>query len=177
MKARRSPRPSNFQISGQNMRTKTQTTITINAAAEALSIDRKTLKKRLADANEVPDPKNGRFTLRQVFRAVGGDVSGERFAKLKAEREIAQLQLAKTKGEMFPAKEVEAVWSRNILAVRARFLQLPDRLAVRFPMWPDSRTCRAEIEAAVFDCLTEIATSPEYLAEVLGDKTQRVEAP
>lgn len=78
--------------------------LTISAAAIELSIDRKTLRARLADANEQPDD-GGLFTLRQIVSAVHGAAGRERLRLLVATRELAELKAARERGAAIAAGE------------------------------------------------------------------------
>jgi len=106
---------------------------------------------------------NGMFRYyREMTKRARGSLAEQQLAKAKADRELAELEVARQRREVVPTADVERTWTRFIMAVRARLLQLPAKCVVAFPTWTDARACEQWIDAEARDICTELAESPDY---------------
>ena len=82
--------------------------------------------------------------------------------KLAAETTIAEIEAAKRKGQVAELDEIEKQWSDTIIELRARFRQLPARVAAQLV----GVTSKAEIKEILLDEIDETLT---VLADVAID--------
>jgi len=94
---------------------------TIEAAAGDFGIDRKTLKNRIRELGLGPGTDN-KFSTQDICKAVFGDYSGERLRKLKAERELLEIELGKQRRELIPVDEVYKLLENIFLAIRSKII-------------------------------------------------------
>jgi phage terminase Nu1 subunit (DNA packaging protein) len=59
------------------------------------------------------------------------DIDRERYRKLQAEADMAEMDRDRQRGELVSQVEAERVWSTHVLQVRARLLSLPAHARVR----------------------------------------------
>jgi len=93
---------------------------------------------------------------------MAGEAPAERLLRAQAERtealaEIARLEARRRRGELLEAGQVEAAWTKHILAARERLLGLPGKLAPRVLGKTDVIEIQEAIRRAVYDCLTALA--------------------
>ncbi len=88
------------------------------------------------------------------------DATQERAALDRARREIVELELARKRGELLPAGEVERVWLGQVAAAKSRLLALPSKLAGRCAGLPPHEI-EVEARAIVHECLTQLASDGE----------------
>lgn len=133
----------------------------VNAAALEFGVDRSTLRRRLTDAQATPDAK-GEYSTRQICSAAFGDLHAEKLATHTAQRRLAELEVKRQERVVLPVKDVERAWSFLLQGVRTRWLQLPARSVVAFPLWPDARAAEAWFDAEVQSILKDLASNPDY---------------
>lgn len=112
--------------------------ISISALARLTGLDRATVVKRLTELAPVSDRANERLyslssALRELLRTAGSDYDSARTQKVKAEAELAELELAKERGDVLPSEAVRTtlteLWQR---VYRRCAVQLPDALLPQF---------------------------------------------
>ena len=137
-------------------------TVSLTAAAREVALDARTLEKRLVEAKSYPDA-SGRYRWGAVVHALAGDGNTERLRRLKADAELAELQVGKVRGTVLDGKAVVEVWTSAVIGCRTRLLQIPDRLRPRFSTWANAAEFQAALDGELRDALTELSTKPDYL--------------
>lgn len=129
--------------------------------------------RQLAKDGYFPPPINGEYQLsptiagflryvrEQAIRAKD-TIGKEHLAKTTAERHMVELDLARARKELLPARDVERAWVHLLSEARAAWLQLPPKCAVAFPTWPDARACEAWVAQQVREILDELSANPRY---------------
>src|SRR6266436_8105866 len=113
--------------------------------------------RQAAKAGYFPAPKNGLYqtgpTLQGLFRRErdlreksSAPLGKERQAKLKAERELLELHLAKAREQLRDVNEVSREWAAIVMLIRQKLLSLPSRLSPRLPYCQSQTQMSAEIE-------------------------------
>lgn len=93
----------------------------------------------------------------------------------KAKREIAELELAKMKGTMHKAEDVEIVMMDMLGSVRAKMLAMPSKIAPTLIARNEISVIQDMIEREIFDILEELS---DYSAEIFyGDEYIELEEP
>src|SRR4051812_46609924 len=87
-------------------------------ACKEFGIDRATLTKRMVEKSILPGDDD-RYATSQITAAVFGDLAGEKLGKAKADREKAEIEAARAKGEAILASDAEMVWSDCAVRVRS----------------------------------------------------------
>lgn len=103
------------------------------------------------------------------------DPSTER-ARLDAARaDLAELDLARKRGDLIEAHRVAEVWTAIITTAKGRMMALPARLAADMVATTDIREADNRIRAAIYEVLEELAsTRPRYGP---GDATNALPEP
>jgi len=133
--------------------------VTTNFICDLTGMDRRTVKKRLADI--APDSEyrySSVEALRQIYIPSALDPQQERAQLDRARREIADIQKAKMQGELIPADIVQAHWEKLVGNARAKLLNIPGRLAVS--LGGQSPSAAQVAEAArelIYEALRELA--------------------
>lgn len=91
---------------------------TLGQAAGEFAIHRDTLHKRLVALSQNPG-EDEKYSTGQITAAVFGDLAGEKLGKAKADREKAEIEAAKAKGEVILASDAEMMWSDVAVRVRS----------------------------------------------------------
>lgn len=133
--------------------------ITTNFICDLTGMDRRTIKKRLADI--APDSEyrySSVEALRQIYIPSALDPQQERAQLDRARREIADIQKAKMQGELIPADVVQEHWEKLIGNARAKLLNLPGRLAVSLGgQNPSAAQLAEEARKMIYAALEELA--------------------
>lgn len=100
--------------------------------------------------------------IQHLHRAQGtaAQLGAERVRKLKAEATLAELQLAKERGEVAPLEEITRAWERATAQIRARMMQIPQRAVVQLVGESDETKIKAVLMGEIKLALTE-ASDPE----------------
>ena len=99
---------------------------------------------------------------REMRQRDKGDLAVEQLAKVKAERQAVELDLAAKQKTTVQLVDVEHVWTDAILSIRARWLQHGSKGEMAFPTWDDARACKAWLEAEAIDILTDLSGPKNY---------------
>lgn len=133
--------------------------VTTNFLCDLTGMDRRTIKKRLADI--APDSEyrySSVEALRQIYIPTALDPQQERAQLDRARREIADIQRAKMLAELIPADVVQNHWSRLIGNARARLLNIPGNLAVMLGNQnPAPEQVAEEARKMIYAALEELA--------------------
>ena len=133
--------------------------LTINALAEVTGIDRRTLKRRLGDAGLSGGPWDLAALLRALLAGpmADGTLADAIRRRAIAKATTAELEANKASGMYLLAADVERTWASGILAFRSRLLQLPARVAARFPYCKDEASVAQLLETELFDAMRELS--------------------
>jgi len=89
---------------------------------------------------------------------IGSSYDEARTRKMNADAEIAELELAKVRGELVETQKVIDAWVEVLSAMRAKMLSLPSVLAPVVANDEDVASCQDIIEKQVYEALEELAS-------------------
>jgi hypothetical protein len=95
----------------------------ISAATEFV-VDRKTLQKKLIDAELLPGD-DGLYSTKQVMDALTGDMKQQRLRLVKAMAENGELKNQKHKGELLKATDVLECLSKTFHVIKQEITSSP----------------------------------------------------
>jgi hypothetical protein len=93
----------------------------LDAVEREFGVGRKTMQRRLVDAEINPGP-DGLYTTGQIFTALSGDLKAARLKKLVGEAEQVQLRNAITKRQMLEASSVYSCLEKVFVVMKAEIL-------------------------------------------------------
>lgn len=105
---------------------------TVNAAAAEWGIDRRTLKKRLADLGcDTADGKE--YHTREISKAVHqtGDLKAEKTRETRFRADLLELEHKQKLGELVSLSEVQRIMSETFQPIRDLINQLPSQVGSR----------------------------------------------
>ncbi len=114
--------------------------------------------RQLAEAGRLTRVGRNRYELGEAFAALveemsGGDkaseLTAERVRKLRAEATMAELQLAKERGEVAPLAECEKAWEQFCVILRTNLLLIPTRIAHSIVGETDERRLKAVLREEI----------------------------
>ncbi|HEX2526895.1 MAG TPA: hypothetical protein VHL31_11455, partial [Geminicoccus sp.] len=159
----------------------TQRAWSVNGLAAELGLDRRTVAKRLALAtpHSVAPDGSPRWLLPEAIRVLFAiqddrrriDFDEARQRKVAAEAQLAELELARQRGEVVAIEDVGVELERCYSAVRNRLMAMPPKLA---PLLcpEDPAVAQRLLEAAVVQALAELSEAepddPEYQAAAVA---------
>lgn len=88
---------------------------------------------------------------------IGSSYDEARTRKVNAEAEIAELELAKIRGDLCPTEDVVKAWADVLHACRAKFLALPTKVAPVVATETDIAIIKDIVEQQVYEALAELA--------------------
>ncbi|EOT7723583.1 hypothetical protein ACNH1D_004826 [Escherichia coli] len=124
--------------------------------------------RQLVESGRLTRSGRNRYQLAEVFMALveemsGGDkaseLTAERVRKLRAEATLAELELAKQRGEVAPIEEFQSVWTNRFTIIRANMLQLPQRVVTMLIGETDERRFKQVMTEEIKQILTAAASS------------------
>ncbi|EEZ8330739.1 type IV toxin-antitoxin system AbiEi family antitoxin domain-containing protein [Escherichia coli] len=124
--------------------------------------------RQLVESGRLTRAGRNRYQLAEVFMALveemsGGDkaseLTAERVRKLRAEATLAELELAKQRGEVAPIDEFQSVWTNRFTIIRANMLQLPQRVVTMLIGETDERRFKQVMTEEIKQILTAAASS------------------
>jgi hypothetical protein len=136
--------------------------------------------QQLVKEGVIPKMERGRYELVPVVRAYihylrerniqAGVVSLEevRTRKIKAEAELAEIDLAQQRGETINVDAAAIVWGEVLGVAKSRLLSIPAKLAPIVAVEDAPAICKALIEEQVFEVLDELADDIAVWAEDAG---------
>lgn len=80
-----------------------------------------------------------------------------RAKKVAAEAEIAELELAKVKGELVDASDVVTAWSDVLASIKARLISIPSKAAPIVSAEDSAAVCQSVLEDLVREALDELS--------------------
>ena len=122
--------------------------------------------RQLAQSGVFPSPQRGYYLLEPTIRGLlcyyrdrnkkeKESLSEERLKKLRAERKMAELQLAKA----MDADAVVRSWQNIVLTARQKFLGLENKISSRLGFTDFQR---AELRREIEEALTELSRPQQY---------------
>lgn len=87
---------------------------------------------------------------------IGGTYDEARTRKVNAEAEIAELELAKVRGELVVVDDVIKAWETVLMAVKAKMMSVPTKAAPVVASEGEAGKCQAVIEDLVREALEEL---------------------
>lgn len=112
-------------------------TWTTHSAAPEWGIDRKTLRRRLADAGHDLE-KRKEFTTREISEAIYGDEKLERIKGHRLDNERKEIENAEARKQMMNTADAQEIWNAWALPVRQKIIALESELKHRCnPTDPD----------------------------------------
>lgn len=136
--------------------------------------------QQLVKEGVIPKMERGRYELVPVVRAYihylrerniqAGVVSLEevRTRKIKAEAELAEIDLAQQRGETINVDAAAIVWGEVLGVAKSRLMSVPAKLAPIVAVEDAPAICKALIEEQVFEVLDELADEIATWAEDAG---------
>lgn len=105
--------------------------------------------------------------IKHLHRADGtaAQLVAERVRKLKADATLAELQLAKERGELAPLEETTRAWERATAQIRARMMQIPQRAVVQIVAERDEGRIKDVLANEIRLALTDTADTEIDLDE------------
>lgn len=88
---------------------------------------------------------------------LGSSYDEARTRKVNAEAEIAELELAKIRGELVQAEDVVSAWEDVLAAAKAKFLSIPTKAAPIAAAESEAGACQKILEDLVHEALQEFS--------------------
>src|SRR5210317_126642 len=88
---------------------------------------------------------------------LGSSYDEARTRKVNAEAEIAELELAKVRGELVIAEDVVKAWDDVLSALKGKLLSIPTKAAPVVSAEPDAGICQSILEDLVNEALEELS--------------------
>jgi hypothetical protein len=88
---------------------------------------------------------------------LGGTYDEARTRKVNAEAQIAELELAKVKGELVLAEDVVKAWEDVLGAIKGKLLSIPSKAAPIVASEPDAGKCQIICEDLINEALEELS--------------------
>ncbi|EIC23277.1 DUF1441 family protein [Thiorhodovibrio frisius] len=141
--------------------------VSINQLSEWTGLDRRTVKRRLADLPHKPGPNRAHeyesaVALRLIFGS--GNPDGDRLdgqqekARLdKVRADIAEVELERKRGDLIDVDAVTQTWERLVSVAKGRFMALPTRLSYDLAGLSEPREAERLLKNAIWEVLTELA--------------------
>ncbi len=120
-----------------------------------------------------------RYFRKKLVGAATVDFETERALHEKAKRELAEINLAKTKGEIHMAGDVEMVWTGMLMNFRSRIIGMPSKLAPQIVGMETIAEISGVLEAVTSEALAELSEyDPAQFSEVSNatDNSEPAEA-
>ena len=88
---------------------------------------------------------------------IGGTYDQARTRKVNAEAQIAELELAKVKGELVVAEDVVKAWEDILGAIKGKLLSIPSKAAPIVASESDAGKCQVICEDLINEALEELS--------------------
>lgn len=138
----------------------------INRLSDVTGVDRRTIKKRLADVAANPDGTyDGRDAFKAIFEAASKQTEAIELSEARlsaANAEIAEVKAAKISERAFDVVAIEAAWSEIILAAKTKFSIVPTKAESRYVAGMSGTELRKMLEEEVDDVLNDLSKPPSY---------------
>jgi phage terminase Nu1 subunit (DNA packaging protein) len=128
--------------------------------------------QQLAQDGIIPKPEKNQYELVGSVRAyinylqqrafgkgvAPQDTHLERARLLKAQADMAEIELAQRTGELVTVERVEADWLAMVAACRAKLLGIPTKSAYQISNLKDTHEIEKFLKRTIHEALTELAT-------------------
>lgn len=104
--------------------------LTIYKASSEFGVDRKSLARWLSEAGHDVE-KRKEFTLREIHKAIAGDLRTERTREARERANLLELDRKEKSRELFPWNELEPWMDKRFTAIRQRILAMPAQLGAK----------------------------------------------
>lgn len=147
----------------------------ISAIAVELGRDRRTVAAACANVEPCGSDRRGKlYRLADVVPLLvtsgrPADVDEAKARKLAAEAELAEIELAKARGELVPIDAVAKAVTDEYAATRAKLLALPSKLAPLVAIEDREAACRDAIERGITEALDELSRDAAALVDGAED--------
>ncbi|MDB2414197.1 hypothetical protein N9W34_00320 [Rickettsiales bacterium] len=139
--------------------------------------------QQLAREGVIPKPEKNQYELIGCVRsyinylqqrAFGQGVAPqdthlERARLLKAQADMAEIELAERTGELVTVERVEADWSQMVTACRAKMLSIPTKTAYQISNLKDTHEIEKFLKRTIFEALSELATYESEEEDISAD--------
>jgi phage terminase Nu1 subunit (DNA packaging protein) len=158
-------------------------TLSVDQIATLLMLDPRRVQQ-LVKEGWIPRAKHGEYqfvpslqgyirSLRESVQRRGPqelerEAAEEDIGIKKARREKLELENAAQRGELLDRSEVEAAWLKTIAVIKNQLLNLPGKMAPRIADNPNVAAIEAELEAVIYDTLTQLANTAIEPADAVG---------
>ena len=88
---------------------------------------------------------------------LGSSYDEARTRKVNAEAEIAELELAKVRGELVVAEDVVKAWDDVLAALKGKLLSIPTKAAPVVSSEPEAGSCQKILEDLINEALEELS--------------------
>jgi hypothetical protein len=143
---------------------------TLSALAVELSMDRRSLARRLEGLEPVSETTKGkrvdrRYRLASVVQHLysreghGLDLNDERAKLAVLQQQKLELEISELRGELVRVPAVEARWQELLATIRAQLLALPAKLAVAVAPPDRIQSAQDRAQALVHEALSQLAGS------------------
>jgi hypothetical protein len=88
---------------------------------------------------------------------LGSSYDEARTRKVNAEAEIAELELAKVRGELVIAEDVVKAWDDVLSALKGKLLSIPTKAAPVVSAEPEAGSCQKILEDLINEALEELS--------------------
>jgi hypothetical protein len=88
---------------------------------------------------------------------LGSSYDEARTRKVNAEAEIAELELAKVRGELVIAEDVVKAWDDVLAALKGKLLSIPTKAAPVVSAEPEAGSCQKILEDLINEALEELS--------------------
>ncbi|BBL72144.1 type IV toxin-antitoxin system AbiEi family antitoxin domain-containing protein [Methylogaea oryzae] len=132
--------------------------------------------RQLAEAGTLERVERGRYELGPSIRALlddaadkGSELQRERTRKVRADADLAELELARQKGLVAPVEQFEKVWGHRCRLIQITMMQLPQRVITALVGETNERRIKDVLTAEIKDALNRAADSvptPEEIEEL-----------
>lgn len=131
---------------------------------ELTGLGHRTLQGRLKPLTPVKDGRALLYETKDALPLLYGlgdaarlDPQAERARLDCARADLAELDLARRRGELLPTAEVSAAWAGQVAIAKGRLLAMPARIAPGMIRCRDLRSAERLLRDALYTVLTELA--------------------
>ena len=129
--------------------------------------------RQLAGEGYFPPPINGVYQLtpclagmvrylRELADRNSDSMAEEKLRKTRAERQLAELKLARQRKESLDAQTVLKAWETILLTIRQKMLALPSKLSPRLVYFDEMPKIEAELEREINEALVDLSKPITY---------------
>ncbi len=103
---------------------------TILRAADECGVPREAVRRGLRAAGIEPG-EDGRYTTRQIFQALHGDLEAERIRETRARAELLEMEAEEKRRTLVSMEEVAKLYANALVPIRQHLNALPSECATR----------------------------------------------